>query len=340
MHFLIFSVFAITVAVATGVGAGDLGPRDNLELGVQYFDAGSFKEAYDQLFEAFILDPGNPEINFHLGPFEIGDYEAGGMAYERMLIPQLNLSRTKLEMALNHAYGFEGDRTYLKTPDLKDNGFYQFSDDFDQDYFNLTTGSEIQFGKYILEVQGILNQLHLSYDNYLGTYGLGTIVSYAPKPGILFNLGLSGLQKDFSQYEDRDAFNLGAASNAFWFSAPNRVGVGMTGEYENAENDLHSYHRYRINFRYDRLFPNGFNAFAGYRYQKTEYDEEEPMFAKKRSDDLNEIIAGISKTLWRSDDNRHILTAFISFTYTDSNSNIDFYTYDINVIVTALELRF
>jgi len=151
---------------------------------------------------------------------------------------------------------------------------------------------------------------------------------------------LLGQQKNFYQYESRDALNFGASSNAFFIFAPNRFGIGVAGESENADNDLFSYTRYRINLRYDRIFPFGFNAFAGYRYQKTEYDEEEPMFAKKRSDDLNEIIAGISKTLWRSNDSRRILTAFISFTYTDSDSNIDLYTYDKNVVVTSLELRF
>lgn len=440
MRFILFSIAVIAVAIATGAGAADLSPQDHLELGRQYFDAGSFKEAHDHLFEAFKLAPGNPEINFLLGraAFEMGDYESAVMAYERVLIAQPNLSRVKLEMArcffhlksyetakqyfnevletkppdivrknienflaaidaaqtrhvfsglvstgitwddnvrvspaderistiigdviltgesatpqddriytttalMNHVYRFENNRMLWKTTGLNYNGFYQFSDDLDQNYFNLITGPEMRLGKYILEVQGVLNQLYLSYDRYLGTCGLTTIASFAPKPSFLVNLGLLGQQKDFYQDEDRDAFNVGATGNAFWIFAPNRIGVGIAGESENADNDLYSYHRYRINLRYDRLFPCGFNAFAGYRYQKTEYDEEEPMFAKKRSDDLNEIIAGISKTLWRSDDSRKILTAFISFTYTDSDSNIDLYTYDKNVVITSLELRF
>jgi tetratricopeptide (TPR) repeat protein len=440
MRLFICSIAVIALAVATGSGAAQLSPRDNLELGRQYFDAGSFKEAYDHLFEAFKMDPGNPEINFLLGraAFEMGDYEAAIMAYERVLISKPDLSRVKLEMArcffhlksyetakqyfnevletnppdivrknienflaaidaaqtrhifsglvstgvtfddnvrvspandtistiigdvtfigesatpqsdriytttelLNHVYRFENNRMRWETTGLNYNAFYQFADDLDQNYFILTAGPEMRFGKYILEVQGILNQLYLSYDRYLGTCGLPTILSYAPKPDYLLNFGLLGQQKDFYQNQDRDTLNIGASGNAYLIFAPNRIGFGLSGEYKDSDNDLYSYHRYRINLRYDRLFPFGFNAFAGYRYQKTKYDEQEPLFARKRSDDLNEIIAGISKTLWRSDDSSQILTAFISFTVTDSNSNIELYTYDNNVVVTSLELRF
>ena len=440
MRFYLLIAVVTAFAVATGAGATELNARDNFELGKQYFDAGSYKEAYDHFFKAFKMDPGNSDINFFLGraAFEIGDYESAVMAYERVLIAQPDVSRVKLEMArcyfhlksfetakqyfnevletkppdkvrinienflaaidaaktrhifsgllstgvtwddnvrvspandkistiigditligdsatpqddriftttvlLDHVYKFENNRARWQTTGLNYNGFYQFADDLDQNYFNLTTGPEMRFGEYIIELQGVLNQLYLSYDRYLGTYGLATIVSYAPKPSILLNLGLVGQQKNFYQYESRDALNFGASSNAFFISAPNRFGIGIAGESENADNDLFSYNRYRINLRYDRIFPFGFNAFAGYRYQNTEYDEEEPMFAKKRSDDLNEIIAGISKTLWRSEDSRRILTAFISYTHTNSDSNIDLYTYEKDVLVTSLELRF
>jgi len=74
------------------------------ESGQALFSAGRFEEAYQALFKAFLVDPGNPEINFLLGraAFETGRYEEAVMAYERVLIAQPDAERVKLELARAH----------------------------------------------------------------------------------------------------------------------------------------------------------------------------------------------------------------------------------------------
>ena len=117
MRFHVLIAVVTALAVATGAGAAELSVRDNFELGKQYFDAGSYKEAYDHFFKAFKMDPGNSDINFFIGraAFEIGDYEAAVMAYERVLIAQPDVSRVKLEMArcYFHLKSFETAKQYF-----------------------------------------------------------------------------------------------------------------------------------------------------------------------------------------------------------------------------------
>ena len=72
--------------------------------GRQSFDQGRFDEAYKQLYEAFVENPADLDINFYLGraAFESGRYEESVMAFERILIADPNSQRVKLELARAH----------------------------------------------------------------------------------------------------------------------------------------------------------------------------------------------------------------------------------------------
>ena len=69
--------------------------------GIQLFKEKQFNESYTMLHKAFLLSPGNPELNFYLGraAFETGRYEEAVMAFERILIALPNENRVKLELA-------------------------------------------------------------------------------------------------------------------------------------------------------------------------------------------------------------------------------------------------
>ncbi len=89
---------APALAVATG--------HDNhFARGTLLFNAKDFNNAYDELFKAFVQDPGNPDINFHLGraAFETGNYEMALMAFERVLMADPEAIRIKLEMGRTFA---------------------------------------------------------------------------------------------------------------------------------------------------------------------------------------------------------------------------------------------
>lgn len=78
--------------------------EDPLPVGARLLDEGKINEAYEFLFQAFMIDPGSAEINFLLGraAFEKGDYEAAIMAYERVLIAAGKHNRVRLELARSY----------------------------------------------------------------------------------------------------------------------------------------------------------------------------------------------------------------------------------------------
>ena len=98
--YLTIVVVGIILSIATAPMAFGMQNND-YKTGVDLFNAGKFKQAYDifkQVFEAY---PGDPELNFYLGraAFESGDYENAVMAFDRVLIADPTAVRVKLEMA-------------------------------------------------------------------------------------------------------------------------------------------------------------------------------------------------------------------------------------------------
>ncbi len=92
-------------AIAVSASQGDF---NELEKGIQLFNAGQYQQSYDLLLGLFEQYPDHPELNFYLGraAFETGQYEMAVMAYERILIASPLENRVKLEMARTfHAMG-------------------------------------------------------------------------------------------------------------------------------------------------------------------------------------------------------------------------------------------
>jgi hypothetical protein len=120
----------------------------------------------------------------------------------------------------------------------------------------------------------------------------------------------------------------------------NRFSAMYTYEAENADDDLNSYDRSNFVVRYDRLLPRDFAFYASLRFEETDYDQPNPLFMQERSDDLQELAVGISKTLWWSKDKRRSLAAQLSHTHTESDSNISLYEYERDVTASVFTLAF
>lgn len=90
----------------------ETGHGNHFSRGTLLFKAKDFNNAYDELFKAFVLDPGNPDINFYLGraAFETGNYEMALMAFERVLMTDPEAIRIKLEMG--RTFAMLGNRSH------------------------------------------------------------------------------------------------------------------------------------------------------------------------------------------------------------------------------------
>lgn len=99
---LVFLLAQVFCSVASSVKAETVGSA--FATGKQSFDQNRFDEAYKRLFEAFVENPADLDINFYLGraAFESGRYEESVMAFERILIANPDSPRVKLELARAH----------------------------------------------------------------------------------------------------------------------------------------------------------------------------------------------------------------------------------------------
>jgi len=156
----------------------------------------------------------------------------------------------------------------------------------------------------------------------------------------MVDVGLKGEKKYFFQDESKDAVNLQIAASSFFTWRSNRIGVALTGESEDAVDDINSYNRYGVMLNYSRILPLDFIFSTSVRFQRTEYGEVESLFDEDRCDEVTDIKFGLSKTLWRSSDKRRSLLFLLNYAHTDSDSNIDLYIYKKNVTATVFQFRF
>jgi hypothetical protein len=80
--------------------------------------------------------------------------------------------------------------------------------------------------------------------------------------------------------------------------------------------------------------------FGYYEYRYRVFDGDQPLFDKKRRDNLHYAGAGLSKTIWRSADFSQNLALRFNYRYTRSDSNIELFEYDKNVASSSLAFTF
>ncbi|MBU4407905.1 MAG: DUF2860 domain-containing protein, partial [Proteobacteria bacterium] len=104
--------------------------------------------------------------------------------------------------------------------------------------------------------------------------------------------------------------------------------------------EVNSYDRFGWKLRYDRNLPYDFAAFAGLGFTITDYDAQHPFFSVFRNDEVQELTAGVSRLLWQDTAKNQALVMQLGHTYTNSESNIDLYTYRKNVTELNLTVSF
>jgi hypothetical protein len=80
--------------------------------------------------------------------------------------------------------------------------------------------------------------------------------------------------------------------------------------------------------------------FGYYEYRYRVFEGDQPLFEKKRRDNLHYAGAGVSKSIWRSSDFRQDLSLRFNYRYTRSDSNIELFEFDKNVVSGSLAYTF
>jgi hypothetical protein len=243
-------------------------------------------------------------------------------------------------LVLNHIYKNEDYPFAWKTSATSYNALYGSLYDLDTNYLGLTSGPVFQGEKTIWDIQAMATNIDVEHERYQSSFGAASSFTAIFMENLLATFGIKVEEKNNYIDPERDATNLMYSAGPVLLDGPNRLSLTFTKEVEIAYNEVNSYDRFGWKLRYDRDLPLDFALFAGLGYTTTDYDEEHPFFGVFRADDVQELTAGLSRTLWQDQAKRQALIAQLGHTYTNSTSNIDLYTYRKNVTELSLTVSF
>ena len=243
-------------------------------------------------------------------------------------------------LVLNHLYQNDEYPFVWKTSATSYNALYQSLYDLDINYLGLASGPVFQGETSIWDIQLLASHIDVEHDRYQSSIGAATSFTTFFMPNILASFGFKVEEKNNYADPERDATNLLYSAGPVLLEGPNRLSLHFSKEVEVAYNEVNSYDRFGWKLRYDRELPYDLSCFAGIGYTMTDYDEKHPFFNVFRADEVKELVAGISRVLWKDPAKGQVLIAQLGHTYTDSESNIGLYTFRKNVTELSLTVSF
>ncbi|MBU2538726.1 MAG: tetratricopeptide repeat protein [Proteobacteria bacterium] len=243
-------------------------------------------------------------------------------------------------LVLNHIYKNEEYPFIWKSAATSYNALYQSLYDLDVNYLGLATGPVFQKDNYIWDVQALGSSIDVEHDRYQSSFGAASSLTYFFSKKIMGTVSIKAEEKNNYVDPERDAFNFMISAGPVMVIDLNRLSLLFIKEKENADNEINSYDRFGWKLRYDRSLPYEFAVFAGLGYTMTDYDAPIPLFSLSRNDEVQELSAGISRLLWQDPAKNQALIMQLGHTYTNSDSNIDLYTYRKNVTELNLTVSF
>lgn len=246
----------------------------------------------------------------------------------------------QLSAGLKHLYRLGTSPYSWKTDLVTYNRFYQDINDENINYIGVATGISRQTDQTLWEIQVDTGQVNRDAERYLNLVGVNLIHRCLLSKSLYLNVSVALQDKDYNEYDEQDATAWMVSFNPTLDYGINRFSVITGLEFENADADFYSYERFTAGFHYERILPLDFRIYSSFRYQKTSYDDEMPLFGVDRDDKQLNFEVGIVKTLWRSIDHQNSLSVKVSNNYARADSNIELYEYNKNVTLTTLTMAF
>lgn len=217
---------------------------------------------------------------------------------------------------------------------------YHKESDLDTLYLAANSGPEMHSKSYVVRLHGLANYLEFDWDRFLRSVGGELIVGLLFSPNALVNFSAKYENKKYYTIDERDSHNFNLKAESIFLYGPNRISLVAAGEIEDAENDVYSYNQAGALINCERILPYGMLVFGYYEYRYRVFQDEQPLFDKKRRDNLHYAGAGLSKTIWRTADFRQDLSLRFNYRYTRSDSNVELYEFDKNVFSASLAYTF
>ncbi len=251
----------VSLLVASSLFASSNGDFND---GINLFNSGNYKDAYDKFNQAFKSDKSNPQISFYLGrsAYELGLYDKSLVAYERVLIHDENHIRTKLEVG----------RVYL---------MLKMFEEAKTEFYEVLDSNPPESVKE--NVQKILTSLEKleerNFLNYSATAGIGYDTNINMNPGsevLLDYLASSNPNLDKDGFKADDEIDASFLQEAL--SVNHIYDLGERGGFY-LDNSVNLYNQnYKSNKEYDVFYTS---ANVGLGYLKEDYKFVIPLIYDK-----------------------------------------------------------
>lgn len=240
---------------------------------------------------------------------------------------------------ISHIYKIN-DTWSWKTTGLNYNDWYMTSRPLDINYFGISSGPVFQRGATTTDLYLYYDKVNLDYDSYMDITGAGSTITYIFNPAVMLNGALRVEKRSYKSLTGKDATNVQAIISPSYAFGANRLVLAGLLERENADEGYNSYDRNQWKVRFERSFPRNVLAYASYARRQSDYDDNDPIFEKTRTDTVEDFIIGATLTPWISRDQQRRVTVDLSETYTESDSNIDLYRYRKHVSAILVSYLF
>lgn len=242
-------------------------------------------------------------------------------------------------LTLNHIYRRHPRRPGWMTGLLLYNASYFEEQDLNLNLVGLSTGPIWSHGTWQGRLQGSFNYLTEDDRRYLTTAGLELEEIW--RPPTPFSLGLSaGLSRlDYAE-SGRDATQVRLTAKPARSFGKLGISLDLGGEWSEAEDHQYSYLRGLVRLACSTPLSWKTGLTVEGRLQMSDYTGIAPIFGKKREDRLREATVGLNRVLWNAPSAAGQLRAQLTYTYTDTDSNIDLYKYNKQVLSFALSYLF
>jgi len=278
------------------------------------------------------VSPDHTEIAVDPGLFPGGTLQLTGDAAD-----QASDMTSTLSLALTHRYRFFGQNRFWETSGLFHEAAYSTENDQELQVVSASTGPLWQDSRGTLALQANVMHLWKDYATYLVSYGMVAPCTLVVSDRFLFSTVVRCDRKDYKEGTDRKATNMSIEFRpvVMWNRARSRLTFRLRLERENADDvETESFKRLGVACRYERDLPLRMMAYARVRYQHSDYDERNLLFADDRRDELCEVRAGVTKSFTDQ------VSAELSHTHTDASSSIDLYEYDRDLTTVSVNVRF
>lgn len=237
------------------------------------------------------------------------------------------------EMAANIGYSYmlPSRQTALAADIQTYHTRYNEYDDLGLDYYVLKAGPMTRFDGFDVEIFGTGSYMNLDQNDYFSGYGIGAGLNVPVWPDNVIFSKITSEKRNFNDLDERDVISTLFSAGIF---TPVKglldLKTDISYTREDAEAGYYSFNRGSWNLVVSRKLLPGLTASAGYTFENSYYDTDDPSFNKKRQDGTHYLRAGIS---YRFDGKtKYPVETGIVNTYARNDSNIDLYEYEKNTV--------